>query len=46
VKTALLMAACLAASIATAPAQTLGGNYRVAGKNFERIDLLGEAVNL
>ena len=32
---AVLAAACLAASVATAAAQNLGGTYRVSGKTFD-----------
>jgi len=35
VRTAVLAAACLAASVATAPAQELSGTYRASGKSFE-----------
>ena len=42
-KTAVLAAACLAASVATAAAQGLGGTYRVAGKNFDGSTYSGTA---
>ena len=34
-RTAVLAAACLAASVATVSAEGLGGTYRVSGKNFD-----------
>jgi hypothetical protein len=43
VKTAILVAACLVASVASAAAQALGGNYRVAGKNFDGSTYSGTA---
>ena len=42
-KTAVLAAACLAASVATASAEGLGGTYRVAGKNFDGSTYSGTA---
>lgn len=42
-KTAVLATACLVASVATAAAQELGGNYRVAGKNFDGSTYSGTA---
>jgi hypothetical protein len=38
-----LAAACLAASVATAAAQELGGTYRVSGKNFDGSTYSGTA---
>jgi hypothetical protein len=38
-----LAAACLAASVATAAVQGLGGTYRVAGKNFDGSAYAGTA---
>jgi hypothetical protein len=35
VRTAVLAAACLAASAATVSAEGLGGTYRASGKNFD-----------
>jgi hypothetical protein len=35
VRTAVLAAACLGASVATVSAQGLGGTYRASGKNFD-----------
>jgi len=39
----MLAAACLAASVATAAAQGLGGSYRVSGKNFDGSSYSGTA---
>jgi hypothetical protein len=38
-----LAAACLAASVATAAAQELGGTYRASGKNFDGSSYSGTA---
>jgi hypothetical protein len=38
-----LAAACLAASVATAAAQGLGGTYRASGKNFDGSSYSGTA---
>jgi hypothetical protein len=38
-----LAAACLAASVATASAEGLGGTYRVSGKNFNGSNYSGTA---
>jgi hypothetical protein len=43
VRTSVLAAACLAASVATATAQGLGGTYRVAGKIFDGSGYSGTA---
>jgi hypothetical protein len=43
VRIAVLASACLAASVASAAAQGLGGNYRVAGKNFDGSSYSGTA---
>ena len=42
-RTAVLVAACLAASVATAAAQGLGGTYRASGKNFDGSSYSGTA---
>ena len=42
-RTAVLAAACLAASVVTASADGLGGTYRVAGKNFDGSHYSGTA---
>ena len=42
-KTAVLAAACLAASVATAAAQEFGGTYRAAGKSFDGSTYAGTA---
>jgi len=43
VRTAVLAATCLAASVATAAAQGLGGTYRASGKNFDGSGYSGTA---
>ena len=42
-RTAVLAAACLAASVATSAAQELGGTYRASGKNFDGTSYSGTA---
>ncbi len=42
-RTATLSAVCLAASVATAAAQGLGGTYRASGKNFDGSSYSGTA---
>ena len=42
-RTAVLAAACLAASVATAVAQGVGGTYRASGKNFDGSSYSGTA---
>lgn len=42
-RTAVLAAACLAASVATVTAEGLGGRYRVSGKNFDGSSYSGTA---